>query len=278
MDDEDKSVDEIIMENTGEVVRIGKSIINHPIRTERPDLTFLVDTILVVGAIVGLYYSWPYMFSSDPILDKGKFISATKLSSTDFTAEEVAKVQLSQKSFSDYRSYFKSEPYSSVNAGVQDLMLTIAILPIVLFFIQFVLPPILLAYISWFVFTYWPYVRDATWGWFLLLYTYFTDLIQGRLGCKWYIRMVTGWSCKTPDFSEYYNDWRRTYIDRPVYKEQMKRLKTYNWFKRNYITKPYVSYILIPLQKLIIFLTYVKRLYIDRTLEILLDIINNSSF
>jgi len=43
--------------------------------------------------------------------------------------------------------------------------------------IEYVVPPFVIAYVVWFIVKYWKYILAAVWGWFLMLYKYFTKLI-----------------------------------------------------------------------------------------------------
>jgi hypothetical protein len=70
-----------------------------------------------------------------------------------------------------------------VHAGTNEVGKTAVALPMLVFFMQFILPPLAIAYTLWFVITYWPYVYAALWGWFLAMYDYFTSLVQGKMGC-----------------------------------------------------------------------------------------------
>jgi hypothetical protein len=197
-------------------------------------------------------------------------MKATKMSPSAFTMEEVAKVNLEVKAFQDYADYFRAEPFSPSNSGVNDLMMANAIFPIFLIFVQYVVPPFVIGYIIWFIIRYWPYVYRALWGLFVMLYSYFTNLVQGKLGCKWYIRFVTGWGCDSPNFSEYFNRWRREYVDRPVYIEQMKYIRQYYAARRKYYEIPYRKYITIPARRYRIKAEFAKKIYVDRAIEVFL--------
>lgn len=248
-----------------------QSYVNMKWRRKRPDMTLLIEITLVIALAVVLYYVWPYLTSAvKPGFSHAQFMKATKMPHTAFNVEEMAKVNLEVKSLTDYANFFKSNPYSSANTGVRDLLVTAAVLPFIAFFIQFVLPPFVIAYVIWFIVRFWPYVSRALWAWFLEMYDYFTSMIQGKLGCKWYIRMVTGWGCNRPNFYTYFNRWRRNYVDRPIYYEKMKYVQKYQWAKDEYYVKPYRKYITLPYRRYKVKAQYAKALYIDRAIEVFL--------
>lgn len=240
-------------------------------RTKRPDLTLLFELVLLIVLAVILYHTWPFLTGrAKPGFSKAQFNRAMKLPETAFSIEELAKVNLEVKALSDYAGYFKNNPYSMANSGIKDLLVSVAILPFLIFFIQFVLPPFVFLYILWFMWRYWPYVFAAGWGWFVAMYSYFTTLAEGKLGCKWYIRFVTGWDCETPDFYEYYSNWKREYIDMPVYYEKLAYVQKYFWAKTEYIEKPWRKYVVLPLERYKIKAEYAKKIYLERSIEVFL--------
>jgi len=240
-------------------------------RKKRPDVTFLAELTLVIVLAAVLYYCWPYLTGSvKPTFSKEQFNRATKLPETAFSVEEMAKVKLEVKALNDYAAFFKNNPYSLSNSGVYDLILSAAILPFIMIFMQFILPPFVLAYIIWFIIRFWPYVFSAAWGWFLAMYDYFTSLIQGNLGCKWYIKMVTGWSCRGVNFYTYFTRWRQRYIDIPIYYEKLSYIKRFNQAREEYYTKPLRKYVTLPLQRYGIKAQYAKKVYVDRSVDVFL--------
>ena len=251
--------------------------LNQGWRKKRPDVTFLIELTVVIVLGVILWYTWPYLTgSAKPGFSQAQFTRATKIPESAFTVSELAKVNLEVKSLQDYSSFFKGDPYSLANNGIYDLMVSVAILPFIMFFMQFVLPPFVIAYVIWFLMRFWPHVLNAAWGWFKMLLRYFTLLIQGRMGCKWYIRMVTGWHCRSPRFSSYFNAWRRRYVDRPVYHQKLSYIKKYYWAKQTYYTDPLRKYVSLPYRRYKVKATYTKRLYVDRVVEVFLKKVRDS--
>ena len=241
-------------------------------KSKRPDLIFFRNVLVFLAAVVIVYYTLPRLSGSANLgFSKDQFTKATKLPQTSFNIEELAKVNLEVKAFTDHKKFFDDGgAYDPANAGIHEISRTSVALPMLIFFLQFVVPPLAIGYIVWFIITYWRYVIAALWGFFETMYSYFTTLIQGRLGCKWYIRWVTKWKCRSPVFSEYIAQWRRKYIDGPVYAEKIKYINQYYAAKEKYITKPYKKYIDDPIKRRTINAEYAKRIATDRTVEVIL--------
>jgi hypothetical protein len=240
--------------------------------SSRPDLIFFRNILLLLASVVIVYYTLPRISGAVKTgFSKEQFDKATKLPETAFNIEERAKVDMEVKAFEDHKKFFDDGgAYDPTNAGVHEIGRTSVALPMLIFFLQFILPPLAIGYIIWFVITYWRYVWAALWGWFETMYSYFTTLIQGRLGCKWYIKFVTGWKCRSPVFSEYVARWRRRYIDGPVYAEKIKYINQYYATKDKYITRPYKKYIDDPIERRKINVEYAKRVAAERTPEVIL--------
>lgn len=271
LDDITELKKKVYTELGNEKQKITGSYFNMPWRSKRPDVTLLVEILLAIIFIVLLYKVWPYMTGSvKPTFSKEQFLKATKMSPSAFSVAEVAKVNLEVKAFQDYADYFRAKPFSPANSGVVDLMVANAVYPIFLIFVQYFIPPFVIAYIMWFIVRFWPYVKSALWGLFVSMYGYFTSLIQGKLGCKWYIRMVTGWGCDTPDFSMYFNIWRIQYVDRPIYMERLSYIKKYYEARKIYYEIPYRKYITIPVDRYRVKAEFAKKIYVDRSVEVFL--------
>lgn len=240
-------------------------------RQRRPDITLFIEVVFAIILGVILYYVWPMLTSTASTNYSPEQLSkAAKMSPNAFNMEEIAKVNMEARSFSDYAQYFKNDPFSPANMGIDALNAGAAVLPFVQFFIMFVLPPFTAGYIIWFIIRFYKYVYKALWGWFVAMYKYFTSMIQGKLGCKWYIRMVTGWGCNSPNFYQYYVQWRRQYVDVPAYYEKLNYIKKFHWAKRRYYELPMRHYITIPRKRYAIKAKFAKKLYVDRAIEVFL--------
>lgn len=258
-------------------VNQGKNFLN-PILTQRADLTILIEVLLLIMFLILLWKVMPLISSTvSPGFSKTQYDKAMKLPETAFNVTELAKVQLEAKALQDYRTFFDTAPFSSSNSGMNDLARANAVLPFAMFGIQYLVPPFVISYILWFIIRFWPYVSAAVWGWIVMLYNYFTTLVECKLGCKWYISMVTGWDCCNPNLSDYLSDWKRVYIDQPVYYEQMQYVQKFQWAKRTFYEIPYRKYIAIPLQRTKVNVEFAKKLYVDRAIEVFMRSLMSSN-
>jgi len=244
----------------------------NPAKSSRPDLVFFRNVLFLLAAVVIVYYALPRLSSSVSTgFSAAQFQKAAKLPESAFNIEEIAKVNGEVKAFQDHKTFFDDGgAYSYDNTGNREIGRTSVAMPMLVFFLQFVLPPVAIGYIIWFVLNYWKYVMAALWGWYIMLYTYFTNLIQGRLGCKWYIRWVTGWDCFTPNFAQYVINWRKRYIDGPIYQEKLKYIAQYRAAKLKYYTRPFKHYIGDPVERAKIRNEYAQKIAFDRTLEVMM--------
>jgi hypothetical protein len=250
-----------------------------PPKSARPDLVFFRNVLLFIASLVIIYYALPYISGKVQTgFTKEQFEKAVKLPESAFNIEQVAQVNQKIKAFEDHKAYFDDGgAYAPDNAGTHEVGKTAVALPMLIFFLQFILPPLAIGYTIWFVITYWHYVYQALWGWFLAMYDYFTTLVQGKMGCKWYIRFVTGWRCRNVSFYDYVVRWRQRYIDGPVRQEQIKYINQYYAAKERYVTKPYKKYISDPLERRKIKAEYARRVTSERTMEVLLKKARDSS-
>jgi hypothetical protein len=240
-------------------------------RSARPDLTLLVEITLLVIILMMLYSVWPYLSAANShIFSKEQYLRASMLSESDYSINELGKIKTELQALTDYFKYFDSPPYSPENQGIYDLNKGVIFLPIISFVIIYIVPPFVILYIIWFIWNYWRYVIAAVWGWFLMLYHYGSKLVECKLAEKWYIRMVTGWGTGCPDFGQYFNAWRRQYVDIPVYYEKLKYIQEYYAAKLKYYTIPKRYYIDLPRERYKIKTQYLEKVYVDRATEVFL--------
>jgi len=235
-----------------------------------PDIELLIEIGTVACVLLLLYFIWPYFKAKNSfIFSKEQFDEAVNLPIDTFSIEEQNLINDELKALDDYYKYFEDTgiPYSLKAQGIQDLARGVIFLPVVAFVGGFIIPPFILLYIMWFVTKYWKMVIKATWGWFLMLYTYGTTLIEGKLGCKWYIKMVTSWKCRSPIFSEYYDKWLVEYIDIPSYHEKVSYVAKYNQSKDKYFTKNKLKYFDKYKETGEVDLTYLKQTMVNRAGE-----------
>ena len=240
-------------------------------RSARPDITLLVEITILVAIIIFFYSIWPYLsIPKSPIFTNEQYLRALQLSENDFSIAELSKIRVELKALTDYVQYFQSLPFSPENQGIYDLNKGVIFLPIISFIIIYIVPPFVILYIVWFIITYWRYVIAAIWGWLVMIYRYSSTLIECKLAEKWYIRMVTGWTPCSPNFSEYFNAWRKQYVDIPVYYERLKYIQEYYAAKRKYYTIPKRYYIDLPRERYQIKTEYLRKVYVDRAIDVFL--------
>lgn len=240
-------------------------------RSARPDITLLIEVIIIISILITIYFIWPQLSAAkSPIFSKEQYLLAKQQSESSYSIDELSKVRVELKAMDDYFKYFNSPPYSIENQGLLDLNRGVIFLPILSFIIIYIVPPFVILYIIWFIITYWKYVIAALWGWFLMIYSFGTKLIECKLASKWYIRMVTGWSECSPNFSDYFNRWRKEYVDIPVYYEKLKYVQEYYAAKQKYYTIPKRYYIDLPRDRYEIKKEYLRKVYVDRALDVFL--------
>lgn len=243
-------ITDIKKQSTDRINQVVDSVINHPIRTSRPDLTLLGEVILVIICFFALTFLWPYLSAKINKYSSHQLNQAKKLPQSAFSIADMAKIEMQGKSLQKYYNYFRSNPFSDEHIGIGELQRMNTYLPFIAFIIQYLVPPMVAGYLIWFVIKYWKYVLDAIWGWFLMMYHFATGRVECVLAEKWYIRWITGWSDDCPTFGEMFDDWRRTYIDIPIYKEKLKYVREFNEAKEKYYTRPKQKYIDAPLESL----------------------------
>jgi len=235
-------------------------------RIKNPDVSLLIEIIAICSFCAMIYFIYPYLTADNSIIfSKADLAKAQSIPANGFSVAEMTGINNELDALKKYFEYFKSAPYSLESQGLPDIARGVVFLPIITFVATFVVPPIIALYIIWFVFKYWKMVIEALWGWFIMLYEYGTHLIEGKLGCKWYISMVTGWGCHSPKFQTYFDDWRKKYIEVPSYHEKLAYVDKYNTTKTKYFTIPKLKYFDTPKDQIDTEATYLKEIAIDRT-------------
>lgn len=238
---------------------------------DRPDMALLAVVTIFVTIMVCLIFIWPHLsITQKPIFTQEQYLQAQELSENDFTLNELTKIKNEANALKQYSDFFKSNPYSRENQGLDELNKGVIFLPIISFIIIYIVPPFVILYIVWFIIKYWRYVIDAIWGWYLMIYRYSTTLIECKLAEKWYIRTITGWNECSPSFSDYFNAWRRKYIDIPIYYEKLRYIQQYYDAKKKYYTIPKKYYIDLPKERYAIKTQFYRKVYIGRALDVFL--------
>jgi hypothetical protein len=250
-----------------ELAKNKKLRVHHSGNKKRPDMVFLLEAIVVFILLIGAIRISPYIFKDKLPYTKEELENIKKLNITNFSMEEIAKIEMELKSLEDYKEFFNFEPFSEDATGNKNIQASAVMLPMVSFILVFVVPPIVGAYLVWFIIKYWKIVFIAVIEFMKMIIEFSTKAIEGMLAQKWWIRKFTHWHKHSPSFGSYFDKWKRKYVDRPIYKEQMKYAKTYFKYKRIYWDIPYRKHITVPKERLAIKLEFAKKLYITRALD-----------
>ena len=184
---------------------------------KRPDIIFLIELIIFsIFSISALQIINYYNKEQKPYTEE-ELNDAKQLNINSFSVEQTAKIDLEIKSLENFKDYFKYEPYTAESSGINTLLQSAVMLPIVMFFLIFVLPPIVLSYILWFIIKYYKQVFTALIEFIRMIFDYATAVVEGMLASKWWIRKFTHWHRRSPTFSHYFDKWRIKYVDRPIY-------------------------------------------------------------
>ena len=227
---------------------------------------FIVLSIVVICLV--LYFIWAYLGASNsPLFSEQEYLQSLKDPLSAFHLKNLGESQLIIYSLKRYFEYFKLEPYSLQAQGMDDIARGVILLPIISFLLIYIVPPIVLIYMGWFIHKYFQYVLSELWGWFLMIYDYGTTLVECQMASKWYIRFITGWGECSPDFGQYFDNWRRQYVDAPIYYETLSYVEKYRNFKEKYFSKPKFNYIDKPLSKLEVAKNFSEKTFLARALE-----------
>jgi hypothetical protein len=250
---------------------IGDTYKRYLVKKKRPDVILIGEIALVGLFIIVVLKLIPKLSSAKgPKYSLQSLLKASKLPIGQLTVAETNDTQTELLATETYKKYFELDPWSDENTGKDIVNFVNLIWPIVDIILRYVVPPLLLGYIIWFCIVYWPYVYAALVGWYKMIIAYGTDLLQGKFGCKWYIKMATGWSCTDVNFSDYFDPWKVRYIDIPVYYERLKYIRKYLWVKRAYYEVPYRKYIIRPSHIYKTKYRFAKMLYTTRAFDVLL--------
>jgi hypothetical protein len=246
-----------------------KERVEENIRTsKRPDMTFILYFFLGVVALVAIVNLIPYLSTAwmTKHFTQFQLQKAMGLTLSDFSMRELAGVNLEVKSFEEYKDFFKTNPFSDQNSGAADLAKANTVMPLIVFGLQYILPPFLLGYIVWFLAKFWTYITAGILGFFVTTMNYIKDLAIGIFGCEKFFRMMfPKLKCsKNIRFSSYYNSWFRRYVENPIRKERLNYLKKIDKMRKEYVEGPINSVITKPLQQLSVEAQFTKEVYVDR--------------
>ena len=241
------------------------------VKQTRPDVV-LIGEIFLVGLFIAAACNIIPKISSakGPKYSLEMLLKASKLPIGQLTVAETNDTQTELLATETFKKYFEFDPFSDENSGKDVVNFVNLMWPLITLIIRVVIPPLLLGYIIWFVVVYWTYVYAAIKGWFKMMIEYGSDMMQGKFGCKWYIKMATGWGCNDVNYADYYDPWKVKYIDIPIYYERMKYIRKFLWVKRAYYEVPYRKYIIRPKHIYKTKYRFAKMLYTTRAFDVLL--------
>lgn len=258
--------------------KIQKNIIGPYVEKKKQNyaILFIVDICLSIVAGLFIYKLYPFFkhyFSKENYTTE-QYKTAKNLPEDAYSKEDLRKVKEFRDSFQGWIDYYKQDnAFSPDNVGLPEIQRGSVLRQPMLFVIQYVIPYVIVAYMVWFVVKYIKYVLAAIWGFFVAVYQFVTEKITCKLAEKWYIRLVTGWSTCNPNFSQYVDNWKTTYVTRPLAKERIAYLRGVQQAKTLYQSKKATwdydwkfdwSFGLLSLWN---FLGDWKRIYIDLPIE-----------
>lgn len=203
-------------------------------------LMLILDICLSTVSILFLYKMYPSIkqYMNKENYTPEQYENAKQLPETAYTKEELRVVKEFRQSYQSWIDYYKQDnAFSDDNIGLHEIRRGSTLRQPMLFIIQYVIPYIIVAYIVWFIVKYIKYVLAAIWGFFVAIYQFVTAKITCKLAEKWYIRLVTGWSRCNPNWGETVNQWKNTYISRPLAEEQIGYLRGVQQVKTSYAYK-----------------------------------------
>lgn len=250
---------------------IQNTVKRYTLNSSRPDMVLIVEIVcIILFLLIGLKIIPMLTSSNNPNFSIAGLMKATQMKVGDLSVAETNATQTELLAIDKYQEYFAFDPFSDDNSGKKIVDFVNLIWPVIDIILRYTVPPFILGYIIWFIIVYWPYVYAALKGWFKMIIAYGTDLLQGKFGCKWYIKMATGWHCEDVNFSDYFDPWKVRYIDIPMYYERMKYIRKYLWVKRAYYEVPYRKYIIRPRHIYKTKYRFTKMLYTHRAFDVLL--------
>jgi hypothetical protein len=206
-------------------------------RNRKKAMMFLIDVCLITVLGLLLYKLFPLIKKklTEKKYTNEQLRAARQLPESAYTREQLIKAEEIRQSFIDWETHYKSESgLDDDNVGRPDIVRANQLRQPMIFFIQYIMPYLIVAYVIWFIIKYIRYVIAAIWGFFVTVYQFVTKKITCKLAEKWYIRMVTGWEECDPGFGEYLDRWKNNYIIAPARTERLSYLRAVEQAKQGY--------------------------------------------
>lgn len=199
------------------------------LRTKNPEFFFLLELVIILFLAFSVY-KWFSFFNY--IINYAPNTMDNKWNIADIPFDQVERIELVRESWIKWYTYYYRNGIQTAEEQAQYYMqLGNLTRPLIMDTIQYVIIPMSIGYVVWFCIKYYEYVIAASWGWFIMMYSFMTKKVECTLAKKWYIQFVTGWKKCSPSFSKYLKDWYNRFIQRPLRQEQLNYMKAYDEVK-----------------------------------------------
>jgi len=203
------------------------------------DFVFLAKVIFVVVGTVLIYFLYfklakyrSAIFSQELLTNQ-----LMTMNTSDLPMAEITQAQNEVQALHQHAKFFENHPFSEKQMGGTDLTRGVLVLPIINFFIIYVLPICALIYIIWFIYNYIGYIARAIYGFITeVMIQYMTRFVVCKIAS-----IIPFFHFPCPSLYDYLMKWKKEYIDKPIYIEKMK------YFRFYYLQKKRLS---IPITKL----------------------------
>lgn len=206
-----------------------------------PDLVLLakIMTILIAGGLIYYLYSWIAQYQVPGFSTQDLVNNIQTMDASDLPMVQHIDVQNELDAVAFHRQFFDKAPYSLENIGTFDLVRGVLILPFLVFFIHYILPLCAVVYVAWFLYNYLHYITKASYGFITeVIIKYMTQFLVCKIAS-----IIPFFKYKCPNLYQFLIEWKREYVDKPVYIEKIKYFKFYYEQKRKLYDIPKIKYI-----------------------------------
>lgn len=198
-------------------------------RTKNPEFFFLLEVVIILFCAFSIYKWFSYF---NFLIDYAPNFMENKWDISDIPYDQVERIEIVRQSWLDWYTYFYRNGIHNADEQANFYMhLGNLSRPLIIDTINYIIIPMSIGYIVWFCIKYYDYVIAASWGWFIMMYSFMTKKVECTLAKKWYIQFVTGWKKCSPSFSKYLRDWYVRFIQRPLRQEQLNYMRAYDEIK-----------------------------------------------
>lgn len=199
------------------------------IRSNNPEFFFLIELMIILFLAFSLY-NWFSFYSYIANYRPNFTENAWDISQIPY--DQLERIELVRESWLQWYTYYYRNGIQTAEEQAHYYMnLGNLTRPLIIDTLVYIVLPMGIGYIVWFCIKYYDYVLAATWGWFIMMYSFMTKKVECTLAKKWYIQFVTGWKKCSPSFSKYLSDWYVRFIQRPLRQEQLNYMRAYDEFR-----------------------------------------------